>query len=381
MFVSIPNAVLVPGVAWMRTMSTPLKFLLMSLFYSVPLMLALYMLFERSDFRISDPEVMLVTGTYLAALYLMLSWHVHSRSGVEAFRHTMHELGAGNLTSMAEPGHGGVVWGLHYKVSDMSASLTEIFERVRASADVIDRTAKEIAAGHINLSRRTEEQASTLEETAAGMEELAATVQQNARSCEVASGLSQTAEDVARRGATKVGKVVERMGMIDKSSGRIAEIIGLIEGIAFQTNILALNAAIEAARAGEHGRGFGVVASEVRALARRSSQAAKEIKELIEDSATNVAQGSQLVVEAGAIIEEIVASVQKVAQLVGQIALASKEQNLGVQEINKAIVQLEGMTQQNAALAEQATASTIAFEQQAGDLTDAIRLFRTRTKP
>ena len=375
------NFLLIPGRAIVNALTTPQRMLLAALTFSAPLGVVLFLLTDLVGGALGSSGALLIASTYGIALYITLVHHLQVRDGFSGLRASVERFSGGDFTYDERSSEGGEVGELLADIQNMSASLTEIFERVRASADVIDRTAKEIAAGHINLSRRTEEQASTLEETAAGMEELAATVQQNARSCEVASGLSQTAEDVARRGATKVGKVVERMGMIDKSSGRIAEIIGLIEGIAFQTNILALNAAIEAARAGEHGRGFGVVASEVRALARRSSQAAKEIKELIEDSATNVAQGSQLVVEAGAIIEEIVASVQKVAQLVGQIALASREQSLGVQEINKAIVQLEGMTQQNAALAEQATASTIAFEQQAGDLTDAIRLFRTRTKP
>jgi methyl-accepting chemotaxis protein len=247
---------------------------------------------------------------------------------------------------------------------------------VRSSADAIDQAAKEIAAGHVNLSQRTEEQASTLEETASGMEQLAGTVQQNAQTCELASGLSRSADEVAQRGAQTVRRVIERMGMIDRSSSKIADIIGVIEGIAFQTNILALNAAVEAARAGEQGRGFAVVASEVRALAQRSAQAAKEIKALIEESAGNVTEGSKLVAQAGDIIGEIVASVQKVAQLVSQIALASREQNSGVQEINKAIVQMESVTQQNAALVEQATASTLAFEEQAASLIGAIQRFR-----
>jgi len=240
---------------------------------------------------------------------------------------------------------------------------------------VIDQAAKEIAAGHVNLSQRTEEQASTLEETASGMEELSATVKQNAENCQLASALSRSADEVAQRGAQTVHRVVERMAMIDGSSRKIADIIGVIEAIAFQTNILALNAAVEAARAGEQGRGFAVVASEVRGLAQRSAQAAKEIKALIEESALDVAEGGKLVDESGRIINEVVASVQKVTDLVGQIAVASKEQSSGVHEINKAIMQMESVTQQNAALVEQATASTLAFEEQAANLIAATGEF------
>ncbi|MEQ1882410.1 MAG: methyl-accepting chemotaxis protein [Burkholderiales bacterium] len=375
------NFLLSPGRAIVNALTTPQRMIVAALTFSAPLCIVIYLLSGPVGGALRNSETLFIAATYGMALYITLVHHLQVREGFAGLSASVERFSSGDFTYDGRSSEGGEVGELLADIQKMSASLTRIFERVRASAEVIDRTAKEIAAGHVNLSRRTEEQASTLEETAAGMEELAATVQQNAQNCEVASGLSKTAEDIAHRGAGTVSRVVERIAMIDRGSGRITEIIGLIEGIAFQTNILALNAAIEAARAGEQGRGFGVVASEVRALAQRSSEAAREVKELIEDSATNVAQGSQLVVEAGAIIEEIVASVQQVAQLVGQIALASQEQSLGVREINKAIVQLEGVTQQNAALAEQATASTIAFEQQAGDLTDAIRLFKTRTRP
>jgi methyl-accepting chemotaxis protein len=208
------------------------------------------------------------------------------------------------------------------------------------------------------------------------MEELAATVKQNAENCQLASGLSNSASEVARKGAQTVSRAVERMGLIDKSSKKVVDIIGVIEGIAFQTNILALNAAVEAARAGEQGRGFAVVASEVRALAQRSAQAAKEIKALIEDSVGNVAEGGKLVGEAGGIINEIVVSVQQVTQLIGEIAVASKEQSSGVEEINRAIVQMENVTQQNAALVEEVTAATLAFEEEAKRLSGAVSRFK-----
>jgi methyl-accepting chemotaxis protein len=366
-----------PAMAGMRLLTTPQRFLLTVVLFSLPLAGAVYLVIERSGTAHSGLALGLAAAAYLAGLYLMLAWHLQTRAGFGGLRALIGGLSAGKLDYRAEKGRGGLVWSLVYQMTDMSANLAETFERVQASSGEINQAAGEIAAGHVNLSQRTEEQASTLEETASGMEELAATVKQNAESCDAASGLSRKADEVAQRGAQTVRQVVERMAMIETSSGRIADIIGVIEGIAFQTNILALNAAVEAARAGEQGRGFAVVASEVRELAHRSAQAAKEIKALIEESAGNVTTGGKLVAEAGGIIDEIVASVRKVAELVGQIAQASREQSLGVQEINEAIVQMEGVTQQNAALVEEVTASTLAFEEQAANLLAAVRRFKS----
>jgi methyl-accepting chemotaxis protein len=256
------------------------------------------------------------------------------------------------------------------------AGWRELVAQARESARAITTGASEIAAGNSNLSQRTEQQASTLEETASGMEELAGTVEQNADNCKLASGLAQNAETVAKQGAHAVHGVVEGMGKIDQSSKRMADIIGVIEGIAFQTNILALNAAVEAARAGEQGRGFAVVASEVRALAQRSADAAKEIKALIEQSVSQINDGSKQAEGAGKVIDEIVVSVQQVNQLIGEIAVASSEQSAGVGEINKAVLQLETMTQQNAALVEEAAASSLTFQEQADRLRDIVARFK-----
>jgi methyl-accepting chemotaxis protein len=363
-----------PAIILMRRLRTPFKFLVMAMVFSVPFWIAFAAFLQLGSLH--EPLLWVSLALYGAALYVVLSWHLQTRGGFGGLREAIGKMSRGELGMQPERGRTGSVWQLYYQVAEMSASLAGTFQQVRGSADAINRAAKEIAAGHVNLSQRTEEQASTLEETASGMEELASTVQQNAESCQVASGLSRSADQVAQRGAQTVRRVIERMGMIDQSSGKIADIIGVIEGIAFQTNILALNAAVEAARAGEQGRGFAVVAGEVRALAQRSAEAAKEIKGLIEHSAGNVAEGSKLVGEAGAIIEEIVVAVQKVTEVVAQIAQASREQSAGVQEINKAIVQMEGVTQQNAALVEQATASTLAFEEQAAHLFAAIDRFR-----
>jgi len=368
-----------PAVALMRLVSTPQKFLLMLVFYTAPLAGAVYLLVERSAAAGNALALGAAGLIYLFAAYMLLAWHMQTRGGFGNLRKAVDLLRDGDLGFRPERGKGGQVWALLYQIADMSARLAGIFEKVRGSADVINRAAREIASGHVNLSQRTEEQATTLEETAAGMEQLSTTVKRNAESCQLASGLSRSADEVAQRGAQTVHRVVERMAMIDGSSRKIADIIGVIEGIAFQTNILALNAAVEAARAGEQGRGFAVVASEVRSLAQRSAQAAKEIKGLIEESAGNVAEGGKLVDEAGSIINEVVTSVQKVTELVGQIAVASKEQSSGVHEINKAIAQMEGVTQQNAALVERATASTLAFEEQAANLVAAIQHFKATT--
>jgi methyl-accepting chemotaxis protein len=264
----------------------------------------------------------------------------------------------------------------HIHLRALTRSLGEIVSEVRASSNAVGLSANEIAAGNANLSQRTEQQASTLEETASGMEQLAGTVTQNADNCKLASGLAQNAETVARQGAGAVHGVVEDMAKIDQSSKRMADIIGVIEGIAFQTNILALNAAVEAARAGEQGRGFAVVASEVRALAQRSADAAKEIKTLIQQSVDQISDGGKKAERAGKVIDEIVVSVQQVNQIIGEIAVASVEQSAGVGEINKAIVQLESVTQQNAALVEEASASSLTFQEQADRMSELVARFK-----
>ena len=254
--------------------------------------------------------------------------------------------------------------------------LTGIVGQIKQCSLAINTAAHELAAGNDDLSRRTEQQAANLEETAASMEELTSTVRENAASARQANQLAVDAADVAARGGDVVGQVVSTMRAIELSSKRIAEIIGVIDGIAFQTNILALNAAVEAARAGEQGRGFAVVASEVRSLAQRSATAAREIKELIGDSMGKVDDGAALVAQAGSTMNEIVGSVQQVSDIVARIAAASQEQSVGIEQVNHTVVQMDETTQQNAALVEEASAAARSMEEQAEALAEAVSVFR-----
>jgi methyl-accepting chemotaxis protein len=361
--------------AVMRPLTTGQKFGLNAFAYALAFAPVLYLLLSQPAGS-QQWLYALIIVSFLAGLYLMLGQYIGVKAGYDGLNATLKRLSGGDLEYRGESVGSGEVWELIRRLNEMSGNLGGIFEQVRASAQSIDGAAKEMSAGHVNLSQRTEEQASTLEETASGMEELAVTVKQNAENCNLADGLAKNASEVARKGAQTVHRAVERMGLIDKSSKKIVDIIAVIEGIAFQTNILALNAAVEAARAGDQGRGFAVVASEVRALAQRSAQAAKEIKGLIEDSVGNVSEGGKLVGEAGQIINEIVVGVQQVTELIAEIAVASKEQSTGVEEINRAIVQMETVTQQNAALVEEAAAATLSFEEEARRLSQAVGRFR-----
>jgi len=265
-------------------------------------------------------------------------------------------------------------------LAQMNARLTETVSRVRESSGAVGGAAKELASGNTNLSQRTEEQAASLQETAASMEQLTSTVRQNAENAQQASSLASNASDVARQGSDVVGRVVSTMQGISDSSTRIAEITGIIEGIAFQTNILALNAAVEAARAGEQGRGFAVVASEVRSLAQRSSTAAKEIKELIADSAGKVRDGSALAGEAGTTMAQVTQAVSRVTDIMEEIAAASAEQGRGIEQVNQAITQMDEVTQQNAALVEEAAAASQALEEQGRKLNDVMAFFAVDTR-
>lgn len=265
---------------------------------------------------------------------------------------------------------------LLFGIKTMRDNLANVVNQVRIGSDSIATASGEIAAGNLDLSNRTEQQAGALEETSSTMEELTSTVRQNADNARQANQLAISASEVAMQGGAVVGQVVQTMNSINDSSKKIVDIISVIDSIAFQTNILALNAAVEAARAGEQGRGFAVVASEVRNLAQRSSAAAKEIKLLIDNSAEKVDEGGKLVLLAGATMEKVVASVKRVTDIVGEISSASQEQSAGIEQVNHAIVEMDNMTQQNAALVEQASAAAQALHDQAGGLTEVVSVFK-----
>ena len=288
-------------------------------------------------------------------------------------------VASGDLSSRIVVSSGDETGRLLGALKAMNDGLLDVVAQVRHGTDSIATASSEIAAGNLDLSSRTEEQASSLEETASAMEELTSTVKQNADNARQANQLAKSASEVAVRGGNIVSQVVDTMGTINESSKKIVDIIAVIDGIAFQTNILALNAAVEAARAGEQGRGFAVVATEVRNLAHRSASAAKEIKELIAASVANVDTGSRLVNEAGQTMGDIVDSIVRVTDIMGEITSATHEQTLGIEQINMAIAQMDEVTQQNAALVEQAAAASQSMQEQAGELAQVVSFFKTGT--
>jgi len=285
-------------------------------------------------------------------------------------------IAAGDLTSRIEVKSKNEMGMLMRGLQKMQQSLIDTVANVRQGSTSIAAASSQIASGNLDLSSRTEQQAASLEETASSMEELTATVKQNADNAGQANQLAVSASDVAIKGGAVVTQVIDTMRSINDSSRKIVDIIGVIDGIAFQTNILALNAAVEAARAGEQGRGFAVVASEVRNLAQRSAAAAKEIKSLIGDSVGKVEAGSKLVSEAGATMDEIVGSVKRLTDLIGEITAASTEQSAGIEQVNQAIGQMDQTTQQNAALVEEAAAAAGALQEQAGSLERVVSVFK-----
>jgi methyl-accepting chemotaxis protein len=322
----------------------------------------------------------LMAGLGMAALLLgaVFAWRV-TRSITDPVGYALsvaRAVAAGDLTSSIESRHADELGQLLLALREMNDSLSGIVGQVRSGTGTIATASSEIASGNLDLSSRTEHQASALEQTASTMEELTSTVKQNADNARQANQLAQSASEVAQRGGDVVSQVVATMDSISASSRKIEDIIAVIDGIAFQTNILALNAAVEAARAGEQGRGFAVVASEVRTLAQRSASAAKEIKELIADSVDKVGAGTKLVHLAGSTMDEVVASVKRVTDIVSEISLANSEQSGGIEQINIAITEMDHVTQQNAALVEQAAAAAAAMQEQAGALDQVVSQFR-----
>ncbi|GGY92460.1 methyl-accepting chemotaxis protein [Pseudoduganella plicata] len=318
---------------------------------------------------------LLVVATAVSALAGWLITRSVTRPLLEAV-HVAETVAGGDLTAVIDTHRKDETGRLLAALRDMTQGLARTVRAVRDSTDTINTASAEIASGNMDLSSRTEQQAASLEETASSMEELTSTVRQNADNARQANVLVTSAAEHASQGGHVVGQVVQTMGSIKESSGKIVDIIGVIDGIAFQTNILALNAAVEAARAGEQGRGFAVVASEVRNLAQRSASAAREIKALINDSVEKVDAGGRLVDEAGSTMGRIVASVQQVAAIMNEITSASQEQSTGIEQINTTIVAMDNTTQQNAALVEQAAAAAASLRAQAERLSAAIAVFR-----
>lgn len=316
------------------------------------------------------------------ALGAVISWRITS-SITKPLNHAVSlatTVAGGDLTSNVEDHHADEIGQLFDALRKMNGSLNSIIANVRSTTDIIGSASQQLASDNSDLSARTESQAGSLEETASAMEELTATVRQNAENAQQANQLVQSASAVALRGGKVVGEVVDTMTSIKESSRKIVEIISVIDGIAFQTNILALNAAVEAARAGEQGRGFAVVASEVRNLAQRSASAAKEIKNLIGDSVNKVEAGSTLVNEAGTTMEEVVESVGRVTDIMAEILAASEEQRAGIEEVNKAVTQMDKTTQENAALVSEAATAASTMEEKASQLAAAVGVFKINSK-
>jgi methyl-accepting chemotaxis protein-1 (serine sensor receptor) len=311
----------------------------------------------------------------LAALALFVTQAMMGRlivKPINAAVEHFERIARGDLTQSAHTDKTNEIGRLYAGIERMRVNLTAMVGSVHHGAESIDVGAREIASGNTDLSQRTEQQAASLQETASSMEQLTSTVKQNADNARQASQLAVNASDIASRGGEVVEQVVETMNAISSSSGKVVNIIGVIEGIAFQTNILALNAAVEAARAGEEGRGFAVVAAEVRSLAQRSAAAAKEIKSLIGDSTAKVESGSALVARAGATMDEIVQAVRRVTDIMGEISAASDEQSQGIEQVSRAVGQMDEVTQQNAALVEEAAAAAASLEEQTRKLKDVI---------
>ncbi|WP_322012999.1 methyl-accepting chemotaxis protein [Paraburkholderia sp. J12] len=335
---------------------------------------------QRAD-RISTNAVTTVITVLVVAVAIVVAWTLLlSRSiqrALAGIQGTLQQASESlDLTSRAPVQGKDEVSQAAGAFNHLMGRITEAMIAVRDSAEAVSTASRQIAAGNIDLSSRTEEQAASLQQTAASMEELTGTVRQNAENARQANGLAQSSAAIAVRGGDVVGEVVATMGEINASSGKIADIISVIDGIAFQTNILALNAAVEAARAGEQGRGFAVVATEVRTLAQRSAAAAKEIKILIENSVVKIETGKALVDRAGSTIAEVVTSIKRVTDIVGEISAASDEQSKGIDQVGQAVAQMDEVTQKNAALVEQAAAAAQSLDDQAKKLHTGVGIFR-----
>jgi methyl-accepting chemotaxis protein len=334
---------------------------------------------EKTVAAYNESRLVAIVSITIAVLLLFLSAHLFRRAILTPLNRAVslaQAVAAGDLSTRIVIDRHDEFGSLLTALQEMNDSLTRIVEEVRSGGEAITSAAQQVSTGNTDLSQRTEEQASMLEETASNMEELTATVRQNSDNALRANEVTRKASEIAAKGGTAVDQVVTTMGTIQDSSRRIVDIISVIDGIAFQTNILALNAAVEAARAGEQGRGFAVVASEVRNLAQRSADAAKQIKTLIGDSVEKVDNGTRLVEQAGGTIKEIVEAVSRVTTLMAEISAASSEQSSGIEQVNQAVMQMDQVVQQNAALVEEAAAAAESMQEQAQFLHRSVSFFR-----
>ena len=339
---------------------------------------------EHAHALIASADVLEVVSSLVVLCVVLGLGIVSARSITRPLERAVafaNRVAEGDLTGQISATTRDEVGQLLAALDEMNRNLTRVVVKVRSGSETIASATAQIAAGNLDLSSRTEQQASALQQTAASMEQLTSTVRANAENAQQASTLASNASQVAQQGSGVVGRVVETMTQISDRSTKIADITGIIEGIAFQTNILALNAAVEAARAGEQGRGFAVVASEVRSLAQRSSSAAKEIKELIAASVQTVDEGSALAGEAGSTMQEITRAIARVTDIMGEIAAASDEQRRGIEQVGQAISQMDDVTQQNAALVEEAAAASQSLDEQGHQLGGVVAFFRAGHEP
>jgi methyl-accepting chemotaxis protein len=366
------KAFLKPGFALTGRLSVFANMLLIGSLFALAQLLAHFVAFQHGSAQAAE------LALFGAALYLMCAFFMTSRAGLRRLSAEAQRIASGDLSIRARVARGdhtdaAAMWG---SMTRMAESLAAIVGQVRSGADTILAGSQELSTGCASLSQRTEQQASALQQTASGMEQLSTTVRSNADSCRRANELARETSQAAEHAAASMRRATDTIGRLDAGSKRVAEIIGVIDGIAFQTNILALNAAVEAARAGEQGRGFSVVAAEVRGLAQRAAQAAKEIKALIEESVSGVGEGSRHVQEAAQTIDRAMARVGEVAKVIEKIAGASAEQSTGLEEVKRAVQQIDGVTQQNAALVEQTAAAALSFQKSAGALSEAVSAFK-----